>query len=107
MAGFNMQDQVDQDRIRKGNHSYALRQATGTYGYVDAGQYQHQEYPKMMLTKPAPKLADFKNASKSHDERLQMFQDAMADWNQEVNASIVKNKEEEKAWVKAHSQAAA
>lgn len=93
-GNFNMQDPAVQEKIRRGPHEYV--EGGGRHGTYVALKPTHQEYPKVMDRTPPPVRKDFK------DEAL--FDAARKDWDATQQASIVKNKNEEERWLRAHPE---
>ena len=86
---FNMNDPAQQEKIRRGTHEYVG--GDGRHGRYVSRPFLQQEYPKQMLSEAAPKRKSFKTE--------QEFVDATKEWQDRAQASIVKNKAEEEAWL--------
>ena len=68
------------------------------------GVYQHDEYPKMMLQLPRPRIQDFVQPSGGGvripaAQCLQNFETACKQWETTMAASIVYTKQEEQEWL--------
>lgn len=94
MASGKLLDPKQQEDIRRQTHEY--QEGGGRHGLYVKAQYHHQEYPKVMDTTPVPIRKKFTSESD--------FQDAIKDWEQNQSASIVKNKDEERAWIESHEE---
>lgn len=109
-ANYNLQDPVEQERIRRKPHEYVPTVGKhGSYVPLDPRKNRpenvspYEEYPKMMLKEPAPKLADFlkvNGVAIPHDAAHNNFQQAMREWDDRMTRSIVKNKAAEAQWLK-------
>jgi hypothetical protein len=103
----------EQEQIRRGSHEYLAING----GFYKAKPYEHQEYPKMMLRTPRPQFKEFRKkllAQLAGDNELNqlllgqkldmqaLYEAAAREWDEEAQASIVKNKAEEEAWLKEH-----
>jgi len=89
-------DQLQQERIRRGTHTFGPG-PDGKNIYRPA-IYQHQEYPKVMDRTPAPKISDFKGKP----DATVLLEQAMKDWDAQQAASVVHSKAEEEKWLAAH-----
>lgn len=92
-----MEDGKEQEKIRRGPHEY-LPIDGNRRGVYKEKPYTYQEYPKVMSTIPAPKLADFKG--KANAEIL--YDNALHEWDAEVVKNTVHNKTQEDAWLAEH-----
>jgi hypothetical protein len=105
----------EQELIRRGPHEYLAING----GVYKAKPYVHQEYPKMMLRTPRPQFKEFRKkllAEQAGDSQLHqlllgqkldmqaLYDAAVREWGEEAQASIVKNKAEEEAWLEANPQ---
>lgn len=113
MISHNLPDPTEQERIRRGPHTYM--EMDGIHGrYIPTvngqpvadpkrqqGVYAHQEYPKVMDKTPCPQLKDF--GKKADDFTIVVLEEARKEWDTRQMASIVKNKTEEQAWITAHA----
>jgi len=98
---YNLEDPAKQEEIRRHHHEYLP--TAGKHGRYQPTQWIRgaaNDYPKMMGKWPKPVFADFK--AKGGDAQ-QAFDAALKDWDTAMTASIVRNKAEEQAWLKANA----
>lgn len=97
MISFNLPDPTEQERIRRGAHKYMAE--NGVHGRYVKETYIRQEYPKMMDKTPYPQLKDFKGKP---DAEI-LLEHARKRWDERQTASIVRNKDEEGAYLAEHA----
>lgn len=95
MGNMNIDDPAKQEQIRRGPHRYEPTE--GKHGAYVPMPYVHSDYPKQMATIPAPQFAQFKGQPNAQER----FDLALREWDTACSASIVKNRAEEQAWLKA------
>lgn len=95
-GSMNMEDPSQQEKIRRQSHEYVPTE--GRHGTYRPKPYLHQSYPRMMDRTPAPKFEEFRGKPGAQE----LFEEAKQEWNRKVAMSIVNNKREEDAWLKAH-----
>ena len=96
MISFNLPDPTEQERIRRGPHKYVAEQ--GVHGRYVKDTYIRQEYPKIMDKTPFPQLKDYKD---KQDAEI-LLEHSRKRWDERQMQSIVKNKDEEDAWIAEH-----
>ncbi len=107
-----MEDPVEQEKIRRGPHAYSP--VDGKHGaYIpiedpkrDGGHpaYVPMAYPKVMDKTPKPDFADFKNKKDLGRDPYIVYEEAVQAWDGQISKSIVRNKDEEEAWLAAHPE---
>lgn len=104
-------DPIADEKVRRGPHEY--RHVDGVHGRYVPKPYTHQEYPKMMLQIPRPQFKEFKRKLLAENSKTQLealllgakldieslYQAACVEWDEAAQASIVKHKAEEDAWL--------
>lgn len=99
MANMNVLDPAEQEKIRRGPHSYVTGE--GRHGLYKAkpGGYLHEEYPKVMDKNPAPQSKQFKGQLNAE----LLLENARREWDERQQASVVHNRTEEEKWLKDHA----
>lgn len=95
-GNMNMEDPAAQEQVRRGPHEYVT--GDGRHGIYKPKPYVHQEYPKMMGTLPRPSFEEFRGKP----DAQALYDAAVKTWDAWMTASVVKNKAEENAWLKAN-----
>jgi len=117
MPNFNMEDPTEQEKVRRGPHTYlptagkhgAYVPNDGLNGHPAPYDREKNEYPKMMAKLPQPQFKDFRERNGvaiPGDIALANFQIAMQEWDRTMTASIVHSKAEEARWLRENSSAA-